>query len=295
MHKRCQGFSLNRCPVILFPNAKINIGLNVVGLRPDGYHDIESVFVPIGLSDVLELAVPDGDAPEWVLETSGNPVAVAPEKNLCIKALRALKNVVDVPPVAIHLHKEIPDGAGLGGGSADAAFVLRGLNDMLSLGVPDDILRSVAARIGADCSFFIDCLPSYRTGIGDVADAVDLACLRGMRIVLAVPNGAVSTAEAYAHMPVRRPSVCVKDAILRDVTEWRNIINNDFEPYVESRIPDVALFKKIMYEHGALYAQMSGSGSSVFGLFPGGLEDGQLPVWAEFPNARCFWSGKMSL
>lgn len=280
--------------MIVFPNAKINLGLNIVGVRPDGYHEIESVFLPIGMTDALEFALPEGDAPEWTLTTSGNPVAVAPEKNLCIKALRALKNIVEVPPVALHLHKVIPDGAGLGGGSADAAFVLRGLNDMLGLGLSVSQLRSVAAKIGADCPFFIEGKAAYCTGIGDVAEDVELSRLRGLRIVVVVPNGAVSTAEAYANIPVARPDVCVKDAVARDVTEWKSIIHNDFEPFVETRIADVALFKRILYDRGALYAQMSGSGSSVFGIFPA-AGDLPLPVRDDFPGARGYWSGIMNV
>lgn len=280
--------------MIVFPNAKINLGLNIVGVRPDGYHDIESVFIPIGLSDALEFALPGGGAAEWTLETSGNPVAVAPEKNLCIKALRALKAIADVPPVALHLHKVIPDGAGLGGGSADAAFVLKGLNDMLGLGLPVAQLKTVAAKIGADCPFFIEGKPAYCTGIGDVSEPVDLTRLRGMRIVVVVPNGAVSTAEAYANIPVSRPEVCVKDAVTRDVAEWKDIIRNDFEAFVETRVTDVALFKDILYQRGALYAQMSGSGSSVFGIFPSSNAV-QLPVREDFPGARGYWSGIINL
>lgn len=278
--------------MILFPNAKLNIGLNIVGLRPNGYHDIESVFIPIGLTDVLEIALPEGDAPEWSLQTSGNPVAVAPEKNLCIKALRALMEIADIPPVAFHLHKVIPDGAGLGGGSADAAFVLRGLNDLLKLGLPTAALRSVAARIGADCPFFVSGEPAYCTGIGDVAESVDLARLNGMQIVVVVPDGAVSTAEAYANIPVRQPEVCVKDAVARDIAEWRGLIRNDFEDYVATRIPDVAHYKETLYRQGALYAQMSGSGSSVFGIFPANVP---LPDKQCFPNSRCYWSGIISI
>lgn len=277
--------------MILFPNAKINIGLNIVGLRPDGYHDIESVFIPIGLTDALEIALPEADAPDWSLHTSGNPVAVAPEKNLCIKALLALKEIADIPPVALHLHKVIPDGAGLGGGSADAAFVLRGLNNLLKLGLSTATLRGVAARIGADCPFFVSGVPAYCTGIGDVAESVDLSSINGMRIVVAVPDGAVSTAEAYANIPVRRPEVCVKDAVACDVAEWKSIIRNDFEDFVATRIPDVALYKKVLYDSGALYAQMSGSGSSVFGLFPANVP---LPAKGHFPNSRCYWSGIIS-
>lgn len=276
--------------MLLFPHAKINLGLNIVGVRPNGYHDIESVFFPIGLHDALEIALPESAEQVWSLDTTGNPVAVPPVKNLCIKALCRLKTVVNVPPVALHLHKVIPDGAGLGGGSADAAFVLRGLNDVLHLGLSAEQLKTVAAQIGADCPFFIDAKPAYCTGIGDVSEPVDLSCLNGMRIVVVVPNGAVSTAEAYAHMSVGRPEVCVKDAISHDVSEWKNLIHNDFEPYVETCIPDVALFKRKLYDCGALYAQMSGSGSSVYGIFPSD-PDVVIPSESDFPGARCFWSG----
>lgn len=290
MPKRVRVFLINTCrTVILFPNAKINLGLNIVGLRPNGYHDIESVFIPVGLTDALEIALPEGDAPEWTLQTSGNPVAVSPEKNLCVKALIALKKYVPVPPVALHLHKVIPDGAGLGGGSADAAFVLRGLNDLLKLQLPTETLRRIAAGIGADCPFFVSGKPAFCTGIGDIAEPVDLTNLNGMRIVVVVPEGAVSTAEAYANIPVSRPEICVKDAVAKDIAQWKNLIRNDFEDYVATRIADVAFYKKTLYDHGALYAQMSGSGSSVFGIFPS--EGSPLPLKESFPNSRCYWSG----
>lgn len=278
------------CVVILFPNAKINIGLNIVGVRPDGYHDIESVFIPIRLCDSLEIAFPEDQVREWTLGTTGNPVAVNPEKNLCVKALNALKAEFEIPPVALHLHKVIPDGAGLGGGSSDAAFVLRGLSDLLKLEVPSERLQDIAAKIGADCPFFIEGRPVYCTGIGDVMEPVELPELSGMRIVVVVPNGSVSTAEAYANMPVGRPAVCVRDAVKQSVGSWVDVVSNDFEPFVASRIPDVARFKATLYDKGAIYAQMSGSGSSVFGLFDA-ANGRPLPEKSDFPGARCFWSG----
>lgn len=276
--------------MIVTPFCKINLGLNVVGVRPDGYHDIESVFLPVGLSDVLEIALPDGDGEGVALSCSGNKIDVPPEKNICVKALNALRQVAPVPFVAMHLHKVIPDGAGLGGGSSDAAFVIKTLNDMLGLGLPSHILRGVAAKVGADCPFFIDGRPAFVSGIGDVFSEVDTSALRGVNIVIVVPQGAVSTAEAYANMDIGRPAVGLKDAVRHDVKEWKDLISNDFEPNAIEMIPDIALIKQRLYDHGAVYAQMSGSGSSVFGLF---LSDSGMPTEYDFPNARCFWRGKL--
>lgn len=279
--------------MIVFPYCKINLGLNIVGVRPNGYHDIESVFLPVGMHDVLEIAFPAGQTEEYVLTTSGNPVAVPPEKNLCVKALRALKKEVDVPPVLIHLHKVIPDGAGLGGGSSDAAFVIKTINSMLNLGLSDDKLRSIAASVGADCPFFISGRPTYVAGIGDVLGEVDCSALEGKVVVLAVPQGAVSTAEAYANMIPAKPEVPITSAVFADPAEWKSTVHNDFEPYVISQLADVAMYKDIMYQCGAVYAQMSGSGSSVFGIFHGDAEN--LPEEKDFPGARGFWCGRLNL
>lgn len=279
--------------MIVFPISKINLGLNIVGVRPNGYHDIESVFLPIGLSDVLELTLPESCEGDYQLHVSGNAIDVPDEKNLVIKALRKLKGEVDVPPVGMLLHKIIPDGAGLGGGSSDAAFVLTTLNSLLGLGLSNDRLKTLAAQIGADCPFFVEGKPQYVTGIGDVFADVDVSRLKGLKVVLAVPNGSVSTAEAYANMGISRPDVCVCEAITRDISEWKDLISNDFESYVSCRLPDVAFYKKVMYDHGALYAQMSGSGSSVFGFFPTDADD--IPTQADFPGTRCYWSGQLNL
>ncbi len=279
--------------MIVFPHCKINLGLNIVGVRPNGYHDIESVFLPVGMHDVLEIAFPENQTEEYVLTTSGNPVAVPPEKNLCIKALRALKKVASVPPISIHLHKSIPDGAGLGGGSSDAAFVIKTINSMLSLGLSDDSLRSIAAGVGADCPFFISGRPMFVSGIGDVFAEVDCSALKDKILVLAVPQGAVSTAEAYANMTPATPDVQVMDAIRSESSEWKSTMRNDFEPYVISQLPDVAKYKEVMYQFGAVYAQMSGSGSSVFGIFPANAT--KIPEEKDFPGVRGFWSGRLNI
>lgn len=279
--------------MIVFPHAKINLGLNIVAERPDGYHDIETVFVPIGYADTLEVYLPgrqvDGGL---VWDEVGGSLGVPTEKNLCVRALRALRGVVDVPTVGMVLRKSIPDGAGLGGGSSDAAFVLRTLNDLLGLGLSAAALRRVAAGLGADCPFFIEGRPVFASGVGDVFSPVNLSPLRGMGVVVVVPHGAVSTADAYRAVGCRVPDVRLADAVARPVDEWRDVVRNDFESYVSARLPDVLRLKERLYGAGALYAQMSGSGSAVFGLF---RSAGALPPRSEFPEVRGYWAGPVDV
>lgn len=279
--------------MIVFPNAKINIGLNIVDVRTDGYHDIETVFVPVGFSDILEVITPQEQVPGGLVWNSdGIDVNVPVEKNLCVRALRALQAQVQLPTVGLSLHKIIPNGAGLGGGSSDAAYVLTALNSLLKLNIPPTRLHQIAASIGADCPFFIDSKPVYATSKGDVFEPVDLSQLRSTSVVVVVPQGHVSTAEAYSNIPCRKPSRHLKELVCQPIATWRDTIRNDFEDFVFSRLPDVELFKKKLYDMGAIYAQMSGSGSSVFGIFPPGAP---LPNDTEFPNARGFWSGPLNI
>ena len=279
--------------MIVFPHAKINLGLNVVGVRPDGYHDIETVFLPIGYSDILEVTLPQEQAEKGVVwAMAGNVLAVPMEKNLCVRALNALQRMVSLPTVGLYLTKLIPDGAGLGGGSSDAAFVLTTVNSLLHLGLSQEKLMRVAASIGADCPFFIDGSPVLATGVGDVFAPVSLPALRTVRVVVVVPAGAVSTVDAYRNVGCRRPDVPLSEALKFPIEEWKRVIRNDFEDYVASRVPDVAIFKEILYAHGAVYAQMSGSGSSVFAFFPPGVE---LPGVEAFAGARGYWAGNLTL
>ena len=275
--------------MIVFPCCKINLGLNIVGVRPNGYHDIESVFLPLDFSDMLELSLLDScENGEYVLSCSGNKIDVPDNKNLCVKALRALAKEVALPPVAIHLHKIVPDGAGLGGGSADAAYVLSSLNALLSLGLGTEQLSSIASRIGADCPFFIEHRPMLCSGIGDIFSEVQLPQLSGMSVVIAVPQGAVSTVEAYANISCSRPGISLRDALTHDISEWKSLIRNDFEAYVSDKLPDVRRYKEIFYDTGAVYAQMSGTGSSVFAFYD---KSTQLPTSDIFPYVRGFWQG----
>lgn len=279
--------------MIVFPHAKINLGLNIVGVRPDGYHDIETVFLPIGYSDILEVTLPQEQTEAGLVwATAGNALDVPMEKNLCVRALNALRREVSFPTVGLHLTKLIPDGAGLGGGSSDAAFVLKTVNSLLHLDLPREKLMRMAASIGADCPFFIDGAPVLATGIGDVFAPVSLPALREMSVVVVVPAGAVSTVDAYRNVVCRRPSVSLSAALKRPVEEWKSLIRNDFEDYVASRVPDIAAFKEILYASGATYAQMSGSGSSVFAFFPPGVE---LPGVDAFAGARGYWSGALTV
>lgn len=255
--------------MILFPNAKINLGLNVESRRADGYHNIATVMLPTGWHDVLEIVPAAGSV--TTLTTYGRTVDCPPERNLVMKAYNALKaEVPDLPAADIYLQKIIPDGAGMGGGSADAAFTLIGLNEVFNLGLDKEKLATVAARIGADCPFFIYNTPAYCTGTGtDISHDVALP-EQPLYIAIAKPrHGSVSTAEAYAAITPRQAEVAPIDAVKRPVEEWRNVLVNDFEASVFARLPQCAALKEHFYTSGAVYAAMSGSGSAVFGIFTG--------------------------
>ena len=249
--------------MITFPNAKINLGLNIVERRPDGYHNIETVFYPIPLTDVLEIVPAEG---ETSLTCYGNKVDCLPEKNLVMKAYRLLQERYDLPPVAIHLYKHIPDGAGLGGGSSDAAHTLLMLNSMFDLGVSKADLASMAATLGADCAFFIYNRPMMATGIGDVLSPVDVN-LKGKTLLLVKPPVGVDTRTAYSRVIPAPATMSLAQTITLPVEAWDGCLNNDFEPSVFAALPQLWLIKARLLDSGAQYAAMSGSGSTVFGIF----------------------------
>ncbi|MDR0995919.1 MAG: 4-(cytidine 5'-diphospho)-2-C-methyl-D-erythritol kinase [Tannerella sp.] len=263
--------------MICFPNAKINLGLNVVGCRADGFHDIETVFYPIPLREALEIVPADA----FSFTQTGIPVDAPTEKNLAVKAYRLFAETYPLPPLAVYLRKAIPFGAGLGGGSADAAFMLKLLNDFTGQGLDVEKLETLAARLGADCPFFIRNHPVFASGTGNVFEPVELN-LSGLYLVLVKPDLAVSTAQAYAELKPKAPALSLKAIIRRPLEEWREWMGNDFEATVFRRFPAIAAIKEKLYEEGALYASMSGSGSSVFGLFKQAarLED-------KFPTCFC--------
>lgn len=257
--------------MIVFPNAKINIGLNVVSKRTDGYHNLETIFYPLKLADALELA----DSEETSLTFSGIPIDGSSENNLILKAYRVLINDFHLPPVKFHLHKIIPFGAGLGGGSSDAAFTLKMLNDYFNLTLSTKALENYAAQIGADCPFFIQNKPVFATGIGNRFQALELD-LSAYQIVVLKPEISVNTAEAYKNITPEIPARGLNELVKSPIDTWKSTIKNDFEKNVFRKYPEIARLKELLYELGAVYASMSGSGSAVFGIFtqiPGHFAD----------------------
>jgi len=262
--------------MLVFPNAKLNIGLNITGKRADGYHDIESVFLPIGYSDVLELL--PGNAAETSLKMTGLPIDGATTSNLIWKAWQLLAERYNIAPVQLHLHKTIPMGAGLGGGSADGAFALILLNNFFKLGLDDATLESLALELGSDCPFFIRNTPQLVTGRGEVMEPFELD-LAGYWLALLSPEIHIGTREAYANVQPGQPSYSLTEALQQPVAEWRNVVENQFERSVFPNHPQLQKLKQQLYKAGALYASMTGSGSSMYGIFKREpmLEDHDLP------------------
>jgi 4-diphosphocytidyl-2-C-methyl-D-erythritol kinase len=253
---------LNATCMLAFANAKINLGLNVIEKRPDGYHDIETVFYPIKLYDVVELT----DAPETSCLVKGIDVPGNMADNICMKALKSIQTDFDLPEQQITLLKNIPVGAGLGGGSSDAAHLVKLLNNKFKLGLSLAAMEDYVRPLGADCSFFIRNEPAYAFGVGDELNpiAIDLS---NFFLVLVKPPVHVSTADAYAGIKPTIPSRSVKDLIHLPVKEWKSCLKNDFETSVFSKYPEIEQIKSKLYQSGALFSLMSGSGSSVFAIF----------------------------
>ena len=258
--------------MLTFPNAKINLGLRVIERRPDGFHNIETVFYPVALCDALDVA----EAADFEFNISGLPVAGSSDDNLVVKAYRLLSGVFDLPPVHIHLHKIIPPESGLGGGSSDGAFMLKTLNTLFKLGLEIRQLESYAASLGADCPFFIRNTPSLASGTGNILTPVDTS-LGGLKILLVKPPFSVNTAKAYQSVKPSPPLQPLDKLIMLPVNEWAGILLNDFEKPVSEIYPEINTIKEVLYSKGALYASMSGSGSSVYGIFSSLPADQGLP------------------
>lgn len=253
--------------MVVFPNAKINIGLDILRRRPDGYHDIHSLMVPVDWRDVLEI-VPS-TANVTTLTVTGSKIECDTEKNLVMKAYRALSaEVGGLPAVDIYLRKIIPDGAGLGGGSSDAAFTLTALNSLFSLGLSDHTLASIAAKLGADCPFFIYNKPMMASGTGTELTPYTLPGeIYRMYLAIVKPPESVSTATAYAGVTPAEPAMKLPDALSLPVREWHNVVKNDFESSISDILPQVGEIRKQLRDMGAVYASMSGSGSAVYAFF----------------------------
>jgi 4-diphosphocytidyl-2-C-methyl-D-erythritol kinase len=272
--------------MLFFPNTKINIGLNVISKRSDGYHNIETVFCPIDLSDILEfISQPGIPAGNVSFSTTGIPVGGPDENNLCVKAYQLLNRDFTLPAIAIHLHKIVPPGAGLGGGSSDAAFMLKNLNTQFELNLDEDKLCDYASQLGSDCSFFIKNRPLYGYERGNMFREIPL--FPGyFEIVVVNPGIHVSTAEAYLGVQPGKPARPLEELINLPVEQWRDQIINDFEDNVAKKHPVIGDIKNQLYTMGAVYASMSGSGSSVYGLF---IEKAPA-IENQFPEFFC-WSG----
>lgn len=252
--------------MIVFPNAKINIGLYITARRPDGYHDIVSAMIPTDWCDILEIVPAKGE--ETTLTVTGRGVDCPADKNLVMRAYRAMEQRYGIGPVDIYLNKIIPDGAGLGGGSSDAAFTIAALNKMFCLKLDDDTMAGIAATIGSDCPFFIYNRPMLATGTGTTLSPIEIS-LNGYTLVIVKPDAHVSTAEAYGGCSPRPTSTSLPDVLaVQPPCDWAESgVENDFERTVFRHHPRIAGVKEYLYRLGAEYASMSGSGASVFGIF----------------------------
>jgi 4-diphosphocytidyl-2-C-methyl-D-erythritol kinase len=272
--------------MISFPNAKINIGLNIIGRREDGFHNIETIFYPVGLCDVLEI-IPDPSLKTPIqYKNTGMKIYSKEHQNLCVKAVQLLAEKYTIPPLRMHLHKLIPIGSGLGGGSSDATHVLVMLNKILGLKINEEELMPMAASLGSDCPFFIRNKPVFASGKGEQFTDIKLS-LKNYYVVIVKPKVHVNTTDAYRNAVPSVPSASLKELIRLPVTKWKDTIQNDFEKTIFEKFTVIRNIKTKLYKYGAVYASMSGSGSSVYGIFQ---EEKSLDN--SFRN--CFiWSGKM--
>lgn len=255
-------FLLISIPMITFPNAKINIGLNINSKREDGYHNLSSCFLPIPWKDALEVIPAD----QFQFTSSGRQIPEDGESNLCVKAYELIKERYDIPTVSMHLHKVIPMGAGLGGGSSDGAFTLKLLNEMFELNITNNMLEDLAKMLGADCPFFIDNRPKLVSGIGDIMQPVDLD-LSGYFVGIVFPSIHFSTKTAFAGIKPQMPNYNLRFVLDQPPRDWQDIVVNDFEPHVFAAHTEIRAIKEQLLALGADYASMTGTGSAVYGIF----------------------------
>lgn len=266
--------------MVLFPNCKINIGLDILYRRPDGFHEVETAMLPVtGLCDILEITRHDGNGIEFT--ASGLAMDCPPDKNLCVKAYNLMASKFGIGGIRMHLHKIIPFGAGLGGGSADAAFALSGLNTMFRLGLDTAAMESLAAELGSDTAFFIRNTPQLAGGRGEKLTPLTLS-LSGKTLVIIKPSGVnISTAEAYSGVHPRTPGVRLAERLAGGIATWSAGVVNDFEENIFAAHPELEGIKGKLYSLGAIYASMSGSGSALYGIF----DEPPANISSEFPGA----------
>jgi 4-diphosphocytidyl-2-C-methyl-D-erythritol kinase len=268
--------------MICFPNCKINIGLYITNKRPDSYHNIETVFYPVPLCDILEIT--ENSKNEFML--SGLEIPGSRESNLCLKAYDIVKKEYKLPPVKIHLHKAIPAGAGLGGGSSDAAFMIKLLNDTFSLNMTNTQMQDIAGNLGSDCSFFIENKPVFASNKGNVFESINLD-LSKYYLLMVKPNAHISTPVAYSMVEPRKALFSLKNIDTNNINEWNNYVTNDFEAPLFSKFPEIKIIKEKIIDLGAIYASMSGSGSAVYGIFESHVET------ADLFDGFFMWQGKL--
>ena len=268
--------------MVTFPNCKINLGLNIIAKRPDGYHDLETVFYPLAITDVLEIVQLPDQTETIAFTATGLTIEGDASTNLCVKAFHLLKqDFPDLPAINMHLHKHIPMGAGLGGGSADGAFALKMLNDKFQLKLSSDQLISYSLQLGSDCPFFIINQPCFAEGRGERLTPVSLD-LSDYRFIIIYPSIHISTGQAFSKLHPKQPVKSIKDIIIQPVETWKAELVNDFEEVVFASHPAIKAIKENLYTHGAVYASMTGSGSTVFGIFK--KEQDLMPIQQQYSN-----------
>ena len=252
--------------MVVFPGAKINLGLHITRKRPDGYHEIETIFYPVSLCDVLEMVPGTEGSRGDRLSVSGLNLEVTAGSNLVMRAVKKMRSIYSIPYLRLHLHKVIPVGAGLGGGSSDAACAIKAVDRLFSLSLDPDTMRTIAAELGSDCPFFVEAGPAYATGRGEILRPLT-KILEGFYLLLVNPAIRISTTEAYENC---RPSIHESDlasVAASPVSEWKDLMINDFEKTVFRKYPEIGSLKNLLYETGAVFSLMSGSGSTVYGIF----------------------------
>jgi len=252
--------------MVIFPKAKINIGLRITGKRSDGFHNLETIFYPVYLCDAIEFIVPEQPLKSDIFQVTGVLSDSGFANNLVMMAVIKIREVSKIPFLRIHLHKAIPVGAGLGGGSSDAATMLKSLNRHFDLGISNEKLKAISLELGSDCPFFLESNPAYAEGRGELLTHVQ-SLTEGLHLLMINPGIHVNTREAYSYCTPKQPDTNLTDLYNLDISQWKNLIINDFEEFIFSKYPQIALIKMKMYEMGAVYSSMSGSGSTVYGIF----------------------------
>ena len=252
--------------MILYPNAKVNIGLNVLFKRSDGFHELETLMHPVGLTDILTINKSGNKQKKINFATTGIHIDGNHNDNIIYKACELIGSNYNLPSLDIHLHKTIPFGAGLGGGSADGAFTIKGINELCNLNMSINNMEKLAAELGSDCPFFIKNRPAITKGRGEIIKPYDID-LKQYRFVIVVPPMPINTKKAYSLITPNTPKLNLFELLKFDITKWRSTVVNDFEDSVFPQYPEIKNIKEELYKQGAVYASLSGSGSAVFGVF----------------------------